>query len=296
MEEITMDQLPDVQKPEELVKVVQLPVIVEHLHTLKADIEKQTQEAMSLSCVPETVTTVKTARAEIRKRFEALEGQRKQVKSAIMERYDAFESVYRECVTDPISKADADLKNKITAVESEIIDDARNEMQEYFIELRAAHHIEWLQWEQLGIKIGMTEAKQKTHKKLRESIACIVAQVANDVNAIADMDSADEIMVEYQKNLKLSDAIGIVSGRHQRIADEQKRRTEWEATKQAEQKAIEKVEAAAPAAAPVPVEKPVEAVEKVFKLTFSVHGTREQLIKFKNNFVAYCNKEDIRYE
>lgn len=103
-----------------LMKVTQLPVIEEHLRSRKEQTEQRVAEAMSLVCTDETLTSVKNIRAEMNREFADAETQRKAIKAAIMEKYDSFESVYRECIADPYKRADADLKAKIDATESEI--------------------------------------------------------------------------------------------------------------------------------------------------------------------------------
>ena len=99
-----------------LMKVTQLPVIEEHLRSRKEQTEQRVAEAMSLVCTDETLTSVKNIRAEMNREFADAETQRKAIKSAIMEKYDSFESVYRECIADPYKRADADLKAKIDAI------------------------------------------------------------------------------------------------------------------------------------------------------------------------------------
>ena len=65
--------------------------------------------------------------------FADAETQRKAIKAAIMEKYDSFESVYRECIADPYKRADADLKAKIDATESEIKSRCEEMLLGYFI-------------------------------------------------------------------------------------------------------------------------------------------------------------------
>ena len=96
-----------------LMKVTQLPVIEEHLRSRKEQTEQRVAEAMSLVCTDETLTSVKNIRAEMNREFADAETQRKAIKAAIMEKYDSFEAVYRECIADPYKRADADLKAKI---------------------------------------------------------------------------------------------------------------------------------------------------------------------------------------
>lgn len=109
----------------ELIKVVQLPVIEEQLRSMKEAVDKRVEEALSLVCTEETIQTVKSARAELNKEFQALEEQRKEVKKAVLGPYERFEAVYKECVSDAFKTADAALKGKVEATEREINSAAR---------------------------------------------------------------------------------------------------------------------------------------------------------------------------
>ena len=99
----------------ELIKVVQLPVIEEQLRSMKETVDKRVEEALSLVCTEETIQTVISARAELNKEFQELEEQRKEVKKAVLSPYERFETVYKECVSDAFKRADAALKSKVDA-------------------------------------------------------------------------------------------------------------------------------------------------------------------------------------
>lgn len=273
---------------EELIRVTQLPVIEERLQKLKAEITEKTAQAMSFACTDESLTVVKSIRADLSKEFAAYELQRKAVKTAIMTPYERFEAVYKECVSGPFKTADAALKQKITATESEIKQRCEEDLKEYFRELCSAEHVDWLTFEQSGIKVDMSSAKAKTPKKLREQLAAFVVKVSQDVTALADMECADELLVEYKRTLDISTAIGTVKERHRRM-EEEKAAQEARKTAQAQEQACAaKVEAAAP---PIAQEPPKEA-EKAFRCTFTVTATKPQLVKLKE----FLTKEGIQYE
>ena len=77
----------------QVIELQQLPIIVERLHSVKADIERRTAEATSLICTEETYKSVKDARAQLTKEFKEYEAQRTAIKSKILEPYNAFEGV-----------------------------------------------------------------------------------------------------------------------------------------------------------------------------------------------------------
>lgn len=265
-----------------LIQIVQLPIIQERLRSLKETVDKQVLQAQSLACTEETLLSVKAARAELEKQFESLESQRKAVKAAVLRPYEEFEGVYKECVGNAFNSADADLKAKICEVEDGIKQRCESEMREYFAELCAANHVEWLRFEQAGLKIGLAEARQKTRKKLREHLEAFTARVSQDIDAIVNMKDASEILVEYKRTLNMVEAIGIVQERNRRIAQEKTASVEYLENKQRETEAIRRVEAVAPP-------EPVYVEEYNLKI---LRPTKSQLIKIRD----FLKQEGIEYE
>lgn len=265
-----------------LMKVTQLPVIEEHLRSRKEQTEQRVAEAMSLVCTDETLTSVKNIRAEMNREFADAETQRKAIKAAIMEKYDSFESVYRECIADPYKRADADLKAKIDATESEIKSRCEEMLLGYFRELCAVNEIDFLSFGQTGVKVDMASARAKTPKKLMEQIKLKVDGVAQDMKTIGTMgENAPEIMVEYKNNLDLSLAISVVNERHRRAEEER------EAVKRHTVSLAARAAGDTVAAAPQVVPKRVEqaAVERL-TVSFRVTDTRERLRLLKQFLVS----------
>ena len=265
-----------------LMKVTQLPVIEEHLRSRKEQTEQRVAEAMSLVCTDETLTSVKNLRAEMNREFADAETQRKAIKAAIMEKYDSFESVYRECIADPYKRADADLKAKIDATESEIKSRCEEMLLGYFRELCAVNEIDFLSFGQTGVKVDMASARAKTPKKLMEQIKLKVDGVAQDMKTIGTMgENAPEIMVEYKNNLDLSLAISVVNERHRRAEEER------EAVKRHTVSPAARAAGDTVAAAPQVVPKRVEqaAVERL-TVSFRVTDTRERLRLLKQFLVS----------
>ena len=65
MEEMTI--IPAEAEHAELISVVQLPIIQEQLHTIKAQIEARAAAALAAPCTEETVKSVKELRADLEK-------------------------------------------------------------------------------------------------------------------------------------------------------------------------------------------------------------------------------------
>lgn len=280
---------------DELVRVKQLPIIEEQLRAMKETIEQQTSEAMRLVCTADTIQTVKDMRAELNRKFNALEDARKNVKKQIMAPYERFEETYRECVTDLFRRADADLKGKVDAVEGELKSICEQNLQAYFCELRDARGLPWLEYERAGVKVDMTSARAKTPKKLMDALRLFVDGVAANVKMIEGMDDAPEIMAEYKATLDVAASIATVQQRKKRIEAE-RQAAEERARREAERAAAAPPEpVVTPAPAPVPAYEPPKAVQaaavKRYQLELFVCGTLEQMKLIKmyltNNGLDY---------
>lgn len=271
---------------EELIVVKQLPVIEEQLRTLKDRWEQRALDAEQMVCTEETIQAVKSFWAETRKEFDEVEVLRKQAKQAVMEPYNRFEAVYKECITGPYQKADSTCAQKVSEVEADMKRRCEDGLRDYFDELCAVHHLDWLSYEQAGIKVDMASAKAKTPKKLREKLAEFVVCVSNSVDRISDLDNAEEIMVEYQRTLDAASAICTVSERHRRIEEQKVAQEYLKSVRDQEAKMVRRVEALAPPAVKE------EAPEPIVKCTFTVRATKSQLRKLKE----FLNMEGIKYE
>ena len=290
----------------QVIELQQLPIIVERLHSVKADIEQRTADALSLVCTEQTYKSVKDARAQLTKEFKEYEAQRIAVKDKILEPYTEFEKVYRECITVPFQTADAELKRKITDVTSGIVAQKTDAVQEYYNELVAAAGIDWMDDLTYRPKVNMSDSVTA----LQKQATAFVDGIVSDVTAIDAMESSAEVMVEYRKNLDLPTAIKVVDNRHKAL-EEQRRLEEERRVRQAEREAAaEKVRAAAAAAAQtqpepaqeisvdpeMPVQPDAEPVsqpkpEPILMTRFYAKGTKAQLIGLKN----YLEKEGIEY-
>lgn len=272
---------------ESLIVVKQLPVIEERLRTLKDRWDQRAADAESMVCTEETIQAVKSFRSEMRKEFEEVDALRKQVKQEVMDPYSRFEAVYKECVTTAFQRADSACSSKVSEVERDMKRRCEDGLREYFAELCAVHHLDWLTYERAGIKVGMASAKAKTPKRLREQLEAFVVGVAESVDRINLLDDSAEIMAEYKKQDRLDAAKAIcdVKERHQREEDEKAAQEAHKAELEREAEMVRRVEALAP---PVVMKAP----EPIVKCTFTVRATKQQLRKLKE----FLNMEGIQYE
>lgn len=304
VENVSLEDLelpPAVAEAEEVLSIEnaiilkQLPIIEDRVRELGERVAERVARSVSLVCTEDTYKDIKKERAELNKEFEALEAQRKAVKSAILAPYSRFEETYKECVAEPYKAADKQLKGKITEVEDGLKQAKEREVREYFLEYCASKGLDFPCFTATKIKVNMTDSV----KKLKERAKEIVDLVAKDVEAIRGMDHADEILVEYKQDFVLSSAIARVTARHKAIEAEkvaEAERLEKEAARQRTAEAVQQVEqeemkAVSPVvAAPVTIETPAPA--KRFRMGFYVYGTMEELKKLK----AFLIEGGYKYE
>lgn len=278
---------------DDLIVVRQLPIIEEQLHALKTLWEQRAIDAESMVCNEDTIQAVKAFRADMRKEFDDVEALRKQAKQAVLEPYNRFEAVYKECITTAFQKADSACAAKISEVESDIKQRCEDGLRDYFYELCAVHRLEWLEYERAGIKVDMASAKAKTPKKLREQLAAFVAGVSDSVNRINALDDAEEIMVEYRRTLDTAGAICTVQDRHRRIEEQKAAKEYLKSVREQEAEAVRRVEALAP---PVVA----SAQEETIKVSLVLHPTRrqfeEKIKPLMRQIKEICDMEGIKYE
>ena len=289
----------------QVITLKQLPIIEEHLQLVKADVETRTKNAMQLVCTEETRSDVKKIRAELGKEFVAMEEQRKRVKEAIMEPYNRFEEVYKQCIADPYKKADAELKRRVDEVETGLKAEKVKAVQSYLYELCKANNLPWLRFEQINLKIGLSTSVNGT----KTALTSTVLKIAEEVQELSRHDDAAELLVEYKKSLNVALALSTVRARHEQIElqkqQEAERRVALEQQQAAEEKVQQAIEEAQQDAAPpveevsapeeeqpAAVQEPEETHPAVYEVKFAVRGTIEQLKKLKQ----FIMQEGMSYD
>lgn len=258
----------------ELIRLIQAPIIEEKLRALKTEIEQRTSDALALVCTEDTVKSVKATRAELNKEFQALEEQRKAVKKAVLDPYNQFEAIYKECVSDAYKRADAELKSRIDGVQQELRQRKEQEVADFFAEYAASRDVSWLNFCIAGPNVTLSASA----KSLKLQAAAIIDRVASEVAAISSMDNSEEIMVEYKRTMNVAAAVSTVQERHRLLEQEKEVREAWEASKAQQVEAVKRVEAFTP---PTVREEP-----EVLSLTFTVTDTRDRLRLLKQFLVS----------
>lgn len=275
-----------------LVVVEQLPVIKQQLKIISDEVEKKIEYALSLECTEESKNEVKNARSELNKIKTTLEEKRKAVKSAVLTPYEEFEVVYNELVKDKLMKADATLKIKIDDIEVAQKQQKEQELREFFEEHCKARNLDgWFCYEMITLNVTLSASM----KSLKEKIVACLDDVAKAIQLIKMEEFADEIMLEYKNSLDFGNSKMKVVERHKQLELMKQREEELARKKEEEAKIVEKVEEVVEPeiVAPVEVETTTLAdTEEQYVISFTVHGTREQILKLKQ----FLNEEGLRYE
>ena len=271
-----------------------LPVIKEHFEKLSEDIKKKVDKNLSLICNEETVKTVKNARAELNKDFQALETERKQIKKAIEAKYNEFEKIYTEKIGSIYTNADAQLKEKINNVENELKQEKENELREFVEQHCKANNVE-IEFERIGLNITLSASM----KSLKDKAKSFIERVANDLKLIELEEYKDEILLEYQDTLDFANSKIKVVERHKRLDAikkiEESQKEEKEAECKREQQIENIVTEQEEIQAPVMMESTEieeEVEEEISCFEFKVYATITQARKLKE----FLKEEGIRYE
>lgn len=265
----------------EIIVVKQLPVIEEHLKSVKEDIQRRTDLAVSLVCTEDTIKEIKKTRSELNKEFTAYETARKEIKEQVMRPYNDFEAVYKDCISDIFKTADSTLKDRISEVEGEVKKAKEQDVVEYFNEYRVSKGIDFIDYEDAGIIITLTASK----KSLKEQAKKFIDKVVEDIEFIQTLENNTEVLVEYKQCLNITQAMRIVASRNALIAQEKEKAIQATKRQEQEMEAVKKVEQIVAEATAEPLTPPIESKpvepEKQYTTTFKVTGTLEQLKQLK---------------
>lgn len=266
-------------KENNLIVLEQLPIIKATLENLSVEIKSKVDKANSLIVNEDTVKEVKQVRADLNKEFNELENQRKAVKQAIMQKYDEFEEIYKENVSNLYKDADAQLKEKIDNVEYQLKREKTDEL-----ELFAKEHIEFneldhiISFEDIPLNITLSASM----KSLKEQILEFINKVSKDIELIKLEEYSDEILLEYSNNIKWSKKVDFaqsklnVLDRHKRLEELKNKQKDIQLQIDDDVKIVEKVENI--------IDAPKEIIDdsEVIEVSFKVKGTKEQIKQIKN--------------
>ena len=258
----------------ELIILEQLPIIKYHLEQLSIEIKEKVDRANSLYVGEDTVKDVKKVRADLNKEFNELETQRKQVKQAIMAKYDEFEEIYKENVSNLYKEADTTLKAKIDSVENQLKQEKEDELREFVKQHIEANNLQnIINFEDIGLNITLSASM----KSLKEQALEFINTVSKDIECINSDENRDELLYQYLNNgYDYSNAVLEFRKKQEelnRLKELQKQQLEEQDQLS---KVVNKVEEI------ITAPKEVIQDDEVIKVSFTLTGTKEQIKKIKD--------------
>lgn len=266
----------------ELIVVEQLPVIKARLEQISIEIKEKVDRANALVVNEDTVKEVKQVRANLTKEFNELETQRKQVKSAIMAKYDEFEEIYRENVADLYKNADLELKTKIDEVENNLKLEKEQELLDFFKQYKETYHLDFINFNDIGLNITLSASM----KSLKDQIKDFCEKLDKDIQLIQNDENKDKLMLEYLRNGYDYQKAKLTLIEQEKQLEELRQQMELKQEMQhQEEKVVEKVqEVIAP--------KEIIQEEELLEVSFTIKATKDKVILLKQ----FMESNGIKYE
>lgn len=289
-----MKEIIDVEVVEQLpvIKVVTKPVIeyskiAEIGESVKAKIESLNID--TLEATEDNLSLVKNTRANLNKDFKELEEQRKLVKDIVMADYNIFEDEYKKLIAEPFKNADISLKKLVDGVDNKILQNRINKFEGHFVQV---NKFDFIEFKDFLSSFGENIIKSKTDKYYECKIGEFLTKIENDLATIDTLINKERVLAKYQLTKDLNSSVSQVNIEIQReeLIKEQAK-TREEAQKQPEPKK-EEVKPQEEPIAETKAEIVEEKEQQIFKSTFVVVGTREQITAVRN----FMREKGIKYE
>ena len=268
---------------DELIVLTQSPIIEYTAVDRIAEDVKQRLDKLDLKHLAPTEDNkqeLKKVRTDLTKEFADYESARILIKKSVNAPYDKFEEAYKEKITKQFKDADKLLKDAVDEIDNKIKAEMRQKVVEYFEELISFHAIDFVQFEQVGLNITLNASL----KSLKDQTRNFVERIANDLVLIETQENKERILIRYKQNLNVSQSITTVN-------NEAKQEKELIARRELLEKARSEAPVA-PVAEPVLVAPRQVIREELMTATFTITGTKQQLISVRE----FMKKEGIKYE
>lgn len=265
----------------EIIKIQHLPEIFEQLEKVGKFVDEKLKGVTDLKATDTNKSNLKDKRTEINNTLSILEDKRKEIKKAIEAPYDVFNEKYTKEVKDKLEEASKTLTGKINFIEDTQKKAKEKLLRKFFEEYKISKNIDFVTFEQmhLNIILSITEVKYKN------DIVKFLDKVSDELDLINLQSSKEEIMYEYKKTLDLANSIKIVQERKMAIERAAEENAKRELLAKQQQENVTEVKRV--------LTTPVKEVkEEIYQLTFTVRGTKNQLVLLKN----FLNDGGYEYE
>lgn len=272
----------------ELIRVDQAIKLTTEFEQVSKEIDKKIETANSLVVSEDNYKEVKKIRAELNKEAKQYAEDFKAIKESVLATWNECEDTYKKMIRDKYAVSDVILKSKVGEIEDGIKDEKRKKVVEFFEKHRASRKLDFVTFDDMNLKIGMSNSLASLKKEVTEKLDEILKGYEGA------LETSPDVVAEFKENgFDFARAFTTVKDREERKRKaEEERKAMLEARaererKEAEAKAIvqeteikesDEVEEAAE-------EKPStheEEHEKIYSVTFTVKGSREELIDLSN--------------
>lgn len=264
----------------EVVRVDTLPVIFQQLELVGSYVDGELLKVKELECTEENKNEVKKIRANINSLIKQFEDKRKEIKKQVLDPYNQFNDKYEEEVKIKLEEASAELKTKIDDIENEQLKEKSNEVCDFITENIDANHLRSVLTIDEVIEYGKLKINLSTSlKSLKEDAKTFIERVANEVKLIELEDTPSNLLYEYGRNgFDLTKAKLTLIERQREIEELAKKREQVEEVVVKEEEIAEYIEE-------ITAPKEVIQEDEILEVTFTVRGTKPQLLEIKRLIV-----------
>ena len=273
----------------ELIRVDQAIKLTTEFEQVSKEIDKKIETANSLVVSEDNYKEVKKIRAELNKEAKMYAEDFKTIKESVLATWNECEDTYKKMIRDKYAVSDVILKSKVGEIEDGVKDEKRKKVVEFFEKHRASRKLDFVTFDDMNLKIGMSNSLASLKKEVTERLDEILKGYEGA------LETSPDVVAEFKENgFDFARAFTTVKEREERKRKaEEERKAMLEARaererKEAEAKAIvqeaeikesDEVEEVAEVEQPSTHE---EEREKVYSVTFTVKGTREELMDLSN--------------
>lgn len=272
----------------ELIRIDQAIKLTTEFEQVSKEIDKKIETANSLVVSEDNYKEVKKIRAELNKEAKQYAEDFKAIKESVLATWNECENTYKSMIRDKYAVSDVILKSKVGEIEDGIKDEKRKKVVEFFEKHRASRKLDFVTFEDMNLKIGMSNSLASLKKEVTEKLDEILKGYEGA------LETSPDVVAEFKENgFDFARAFTTVKDREERKRKaEEERKAMLEARaererKEAEAKAVvQEVEIKeSDEVEEVTDSKPTaheEEHEKIISVTFTVRGTREELIDLSN--------------
>lgn len=207
---------------ENIVKLTVAPKIETNIEAAAKEIDKliDSLEIDKMVATEATKKSLKETNSKLSRLELTYEESRKALKTSLLESYDEMMPTYKEKILEKIKIAKDKLSKKIIFVEDAQRKKKRDSLESLFMEHCSFHDIDFVEFEDVGLKINISASDKKLAEQLNEYFFKMGEEIAT-IEALAN---SDDVMVEYRKNKNFALSVKIVQDREaQKKVVEQKK-------------------------------------------------------------------------